>query len=225
MPTRPNHTNPVPAALPLTTSTDVAALDAEQEAWLVGMLDEAARLMGRRRRPDADDVVQEIALHTTPKVPRLMAQHPDPVVYARHRVQHAGISWDRRQRAQRGEGVRLHPSADGLLHPGRQVVSGDATGHDGAPGVFANLLDAAAAFEDALCDRMDAAALLERTTIGIPRADLREVLLVDGLGHEVQEVAATVGQARETVSRRVGRTRRRLREQVLGEAAVVAAPS
>lgn len=223
MPTPLPHTNPVPAGLPLSTSTEVAALDAEQEAWLVGMLHEAARLMGRRRRPDADDVVQEIALHTTPKVPRLMAQHPDPVVYARRRVQHAGISWDRTQRAQRGEGVRLHEAGDGLLHPGRQVVSGDAVGPEGAPGMFAHLLDAAAAFEDGLCDRLDAAALLQRTTIGIARADLREVLLVDGLGHEVQEVAATAGQARETVSRRVSRTRRRLREQVLGDTPVVAA--
>lgn len=137
-----------------------------------------------------------------------MARYPDPVRFARERARHAGISLDRRERVQRGEGSRLRPSSDGLLRPGRVGLAGDAPVADGGPALFTLLRDPRAQFEDDALERLAASAVIQRCLLGLTDQQTREWMLVDGLGFEVKDVAAMLGQCRETVSRRLSKTRR-----------------
>lgn len=161
---------------------------------------------------DADDIAQEIALEVARRPEVIMARYPDPLVYARRRTKHAGISFDRRERAQRSEGVRLRRGTDGLLTPGRPYVSGNATGPEGGDELFATARDVQAEFDSATVDFLDALESLRRCCVGVSHTDLHELLLVDGCGYSVLEVARMKGQARETVSRRLNATRRRIRQ-------------
>ncbi|MFZ4719719.1 MAG: hypothetical protein ACOYMR_09860 [Ilumatobacteraceae bacterium] len=187
----------------------------QEEAYVLAVLGEAHRLLRSGRLLHADDIAQEIAGHTLAAAPRLMAQHPDPVLYARTRVRHASISYDRTQRAQRGEGVRLVVDADGTVHPGRRGVSGDAPAAESGEPLFGSFADPDASFEQALVGALDAHVALQRLVHGeqpVTAMQLAELLEVDGLGHRVQDVAARRSQARETVSRRISRTRTTLRQ-------------
>ena len=161
---------------------------------------------------DADDIAAEVAASVLDQAELIMARYPDPLRYARVRVRHAGISFDRRERAQRGEGARLFPGPDGLLAPGRRYVSGNSTGPDGGDELLSFAADLAAEFEAAVDDQMLAAALLQRCCEGLSTAEVQEIWLVDGCGYTVQEVADLCGQRRETVSRRLNTTRRRIRQ-------------
>lgn len=161
---------------------------------------------------DADDIAAEVAVGILDRPEVIMARYPDPGCYARTRVRHAGISFDRGQRAQRGEGARLFGGPDGLLGPGRRYVSGNSTGPEGGAELLSFIADPAAAFEGATDDQMVAAALLRRCCQGLSQAEVQEIWLVDGCGHTVQELAELCGQRRETVSRRLNNTRRRIRQ-------------
>ncbi len=161
---------------------------------------------------DADDIAAEVAEAVLEHPEVIMARYPDPLRYARIRVRHAGISFDRRERAQRGEGARLFPGPDGSLAPGRRYVSGNSTGHDGGDELLSFAVDLGAEFEPAVDDQMVAAALLQRCCEGLSQAEVHEIWLVDGCAYTVQEVADLCGQRRETVSRRLNATRRRIRQ-------------
>lgn len=198
--------------------TTVVPPTPEEQAYVLAVFGEVRRLLDKGRLLHADDLAQEIAGHTLAAAPRLMALHPDPVVYARRRLRHASISYDRTQRAQRGEGVRLVRDADGTVRPARRAVSGDAHQAAGGTTVYAGLADPTAEFEHALVGALDADHELRRLARGpqsVSSAEMAELLQVDGHGCPVQEVAQCCGQARETVSRRVNRTRARLRENRL----------
>ncbi len=89
---------------------------------------EVARIAARTRKAfDADDIAGEVALAVARHPSNIMAGYPDPVGYARQRARHAGISFDRSQRVQRGEGARLQVDKDGLQRPGRRYASADAS--------------------------------------------------------------------------------------------------
>jgi DNA-directed RNA polymerase specialized sigma24 family protein len=181
--------------------------------YAVAVFREVMRVAAVMRRGfDAGDLAAEISAEVLENPESIMARYPDPVRYARQRVRHAGISYERRQRVQRGEGARLHHGPDGLLQPGRTYVSGNATGHDGAPELFAGARDHRAEFEAAADERMSATLELRRCCQGLTLAEVHEVWLVDACGYSVQEVAALRGQRRETVSRRLNETRRRIRQ-------------
>jgi DNA-directed RNA polymerase specialized sigma24 family protein len=161
---------------------------------------------------DADDIAVEVAVGVLERPELIMARYPDPASYARTRVRHAGISFDRGQRAQRGEGARLFEGPDGGLAPGRKYVSGNTTGPDGGDELLSFAADLSALFEDGVDDHMVACALLPRCWEGLSPTEIHEIWLVDGCGHTVQQVAELCGQRRETVSRRLNNTRRRIRQ-------------
>lgn len=165
-----------------------------------------ATRVGRQR--DAGDVADEVAAEVLERPESIMARYPDPVRYARERVRHAGISLDRRDRVQRGEGARLFHGVDGLLRPGRTWLAGDApVGEDGAS-VFSFARDLDVEFADVTLDRLTAPALVRRCCVGLTRSQVFELFMVDGCGYEVKDVAQMLGQCRETVSRRLSKTRR-----------------
>jgi RNA polymerase sigma factor (sigma-70 family) len=195
------------------TDSPAPCLRAAVDEYVVAVFREVMRVAGRHGlRVDADDLAGEVVAGVLERPEVVMASYPDPVRYARERVRHAGISFERRQRVQRGEGARLHPDGEGLLHPGRRYVSGDAPVADGLDCLFARAADPAAQFEPAADDRMMAFELLRRCCEGLSAQEVDEVWLVDGCGFEVQEIAELCGQARETVSRRLSRTRARMRQ-------------
>ncbi|HQZ36838.1 MAG TPA: hypothetical protein PK020_20595 [Ilumatobacteraceae bacterium] len=174
---------------------------------------EVARLSARSRKAfDADDIAGDVALALAKRPADIMAAYPDPVGYARQRASHAGISFDRRERAQRGEGVRLLVGSDGLRHPGRRYISANAA--DGGD-LLAEVVDGALDVDTAVAERMVASAMLREVRDDLTAAEFRELWLVDGCSHSVQEVAAVVGQRRETVSRRLNHTRSQVRLKAL----------
>jgi DNA-directed RNA polymerase specialized sigma24 family protein len=195
------------------TTTQPNRFDAAIADYVDRLFRETIRLVAVVRRGlDADDIAQAVAEQFLHQPEVIMAKYPDPRHYARQRVQHAGISFDRRERAQRGEGVRLRKDADGSLHPYRRGVSGNSLGEQGGGELFASIADAGAEFEQFAVDRVALAGALRRCCVGIAQRDLHELWLVDACGWEVVEVAELCGQARETVSRRLNTTRRRIQK-------------
>ena len=174
---------------------------------------EVARLSARSRKAfDADDIAGDVALALAKRPADIMAAYPDPVGYARQRASHAGISFDRRERAQRGEGVRLVTDKDGLRHPGRRYLSTNTA--DGGD-LLAAVVGVQPELEGTVTDRMVASALVRGACEGLSPVEFRELWLVDGCGYTVQEVAAICGQRRETVSRRLNHTRTQVRLKAL----------
>lgn len=176
---------------------------------------EVARLAARTRRPfDANDIAGEVALAVADRPATIMVGYPDPVHYARQRARHAGISFDRRERVQRGEGARLVVGSDGLQNPGRRYESADAADASGGGGdLLAHATERVDSLEAMVADRLAVGALLQHACQGLSAVEFRELWLVDGCGYTVQEVAELCGQRRETVSRRLSATRRRVRSQ------------
>ncbi len=222
------HDTPAPASLspapltpapltpaPLTPAPlTPAPLTPAEEAYVMAVFHEVARIATRSRRSfDADDIAGEVALTVTYRPADIMNGYPDPVSYARQRVRHAGISFDRRERVQRGEGVRLYATQDGRRQPGRRYVSANTSGPDGSSDLLARVPDLSEPFEASVTDRMVTAALLQQCCEGLPPAEIREVWLVDGCGYTVQDVADFCGQRRETVSRRLNRSRNHIRRR------------
>ena len=174
---------------------------------------EVARLSARSRKAfDADDIAGDVAMALAKRPADIMAAYPDPVGYARQRASHAGISFDRRERAQRGEGVRLLTDKDGLRHPGRRYVS--ANGPDGAD-LLAAVVGDDTDVEGTVAERMVVSAMLREACEDLTAAEFRELWLVDGVGHSVQEMAEACGQRRETVSRRLNHSRTQVRLKAL----------
>lgn len=194
------------------TDTKTTNLTDAEEAYVMGVFREVARIAARSRRGfDADDIASEVALAVAARPGAIMASYPDPVSYARQRARHAGISFDRRERAQRGEGARLFVGNDGLQRPGRRVVSGNVTGTGGCEEAIALIADLDVQVEIAATERMVTAALLQQCFAGLSTSEIREVWLVDGCGYSIHELATFCGQRRETVSRRLNNSRRRIR--------------
>ena len=196
----------------MTDSLPVRRADAVDQ-YVASVFREVIRIASKVRHPfDADDIAVEVAAGVLERPEVIMAAYPDPSRYALVRMRHAGISFDRAQRAQRGEGARLFEGVDGSLAPGRRYVSGNSTGVEGGEELLSFAADGADPFEAAIDDHMFAAALLRCCCDGLTQAEVREVLLVDGCGHTVQDLAEQCGQRRETVSRRLNTTRRRIRQ-------------
>ena len=165
-----------------------------------------------RKGFDADDIAASVVEGVLRQPAAIMARYPDPAHYARHRTRHAGISFDRGQRVQRGEGARLFGDTTGKLRPGRQWISGSISTIAGGTDLFSQQADHASSFEAASDDKLFAHSLLRTCCRGLSLAQIHEVWMVDGCGCSVQEVAAMRGQARETISRRLNATRRRIRD-------------
>lgn len=197
----------------MTDSQPTTRRAAAVDQYVAAVFREVVRIASKVRHGfDADDIAAEVATGVLERPADIMARYPDPSRYARIRVRHAGISFDRGQRAQRGEGARLFEGHDGLLSPGRRYVSGNSTGPDGGDELLSFAADPTAPFEAGVDDHMVASALLQRCCDGLSEAEIQEIWLVDGCGHTVQGLAELCGQRRETVSRRLNNTRRRIRQ-------------
>ncbi|CAN5391791.1 hypothetical protein BH10ACT2_BH10ACT2_28890 [soil metagenome] len=196
----------------MNSNTDgTSPLTPAEEVYVLAVFREVARIAARSRSAfDADDIAGEVALAVVGRPATVMASYPNPVLYARQRANHAGISFDRRERSQRGEGVRLYAATDGQLHPGRRYVSSDALAAHGLP---SHVTDHGAAPDEAVTERMVIGALLQRCCVGVSASDLQVLWLVDGCGYTVQEVATLRGQRRETLSRRLSRARTHMRHE------------
>ena len=81
--------------------------------------------------------------------------------------------------------------------------------------LLAGVVDGALDVDTAVAERMVASAMLREVRDDLTAAEFRELWLVDGCSHSVQEVAAVVGQRRETVSRRLNHTRSQVRLKAL----------
>lgn len=197
----------------MTDTQPTPRLDAAAHDYAVAVFREVMRVAAAVRRGfDAGDIAADISAEVLERPVAIMARYPDPVVYARRRVRHAGISHDRRQRVQRGEGARLFTQPDGTVQPGRSYVSGNIRPPDGGDELFTNVLDRHSSFEASAVDHLLAAAELRRCCQGLQPSAVHELWLVDGCGYTVQEVSGLCGQRRETVSRRLNDTRRRIRQ-------------
>lgn len=198
----------------MTDTASTARLTAAEEAYVMTVFREVARIAGRTRKGfDADDIAGDVAMAVAHRPAPIMAGYPDPVGYARQRARHAGISFDRRERVQRGEGARLQVGNDGLQRPGRRYESADAAAPDGRAAL--THADPGASFEATVTEHLVTAALLRHACNGLSLIEMRELWLVDGYGYTVHEVAAPAGQRRETVSRRLSKTRTRVRQRPL----------
>ena len=179
--------------------------------YAVALYREVVRLLARRRRlDDAQDIAAEIAERFLAQPDGTMACFSDPRRYARVAVGHAGIAFDRRQRAQRGEGVRLVRGADGRLAPLRPHRSGNTAAFENRVDLLDTVADRSEPFADLVARDIDNEAMLERCLVGVSAADREVLLLIDGVGYTVRDLAGLIGQRRETMSRRVNRVRRQV---------------
>jgi DNA-directed RNA polymerase specialized sigma24 family protein len=182
-------------------------------AYTLAVYDEVLRIAGAARNGrDVMDIANNVAVTVLESSASIMQRFPRPEEYARACARNAGFSFDRAERVQRCEGVRLRTLADGTKTPGRSWVAGHATVGDGENDVWSVITDPHGWFEADTVERLDAHQQYRACTAGIPEHELREVLEVDGYGRPVSEVAQACGQRRETVSRRINRIRERIRE-------------
>lgn len=172
------------------------------------------RLNAKRRGADADDIASEIVLKflATPEV--LMAQYPDPQDYLRLCLANACIAHDRKQRAQRSEGVRLRDNGDGTKSASRPWISGDATFGDSDHTLFSTAHCPTVPFEDRVAERIDAHRDFQKCCAGVPAGLVDEAMAVHGHERQINQVAKGLRQRRETVSRRVKATCTQMRQNL-----------
>ena len=181
-------------------------------AYTLAVYHEVIRIVGAARNGrDVLDIANNVALSVLVSTESIMARYPKPEEFARACAHNAGHSFDRTERVQRCEGARLRTHADGTLGKQRTWESGNATFGADQQETWTHLGDPASSFEFDSAHRLDAASEFGAYTQGIDQRDLRELMLVDGHEWQVAEVAREFGQSRETVSRRVNRTRERIR--------------
>ena len=182
-------------------------------AWLVRLQHCSRRALRTSGRPrsDHDDIVATVVADAWAAGPTIMDRYPNASVYASVRTAHAAESHYRRERAQRGEGARIHRNSDGTMSPGRAVLSADApslseSGDDRSfydrattnPGFEADLVDS-------IVGNDHLRAILSACAGEISGHDLDLFILVRGYGHTVVELAEFHGVTRETMSRRLSR--------------------
>jgi RNA polymerase sigma factor (sigma-70 family) len=194
-------------------------IEAQINDYAAALFREVVRRLKGRRLHDADDIAQRVCEMFLLHAEVFMAKYTDAGRFAAAVTRNAEISYDRTQRAQRGEGVYLVRSEDGTMHPRRQYISGNApvgghwtTGHAGEQ--FDLITDRSEHFTDRVLNAMAADELLEHCLRGLEQHDRELLLRIDGNGETVLDLAIERGQARETVSRRVSRIRQQVEQNV-----------
>jgi RNA polymerase sigma factor (sigma-70 family) len=187
------------------------SLDLAIEGYVVTVHRQVVRSLTTRPH-DADDVAQAVVELVLGAPVQWMTRYPDPVRLARVAARHACITFDRQQRVQRCEGARLHPSADGLLHPGRTWISGNVTAVEGGDELLAMVADGDDPFDDMWADRDERTSQLHLLMRGLSNDDRTLLFLVNVAGYSVTDLARHRGCARETVSRRMSRIRHKLEQ-------------
>jgi DNA-directed RNA polymerase specialized sigma24 family protein len=161
---------------------------------------------------DADDVAQAVVVWFLGQPEVLMARYPDPVRLGRVAARHACISFDRRQRIQRCEGARLFVQGDGTVQPGRRTISGNTPTVDGGDELLDLMAQPTLFVDDHVVTQQFCADMLSTLQRGLSAADCELLMLVDGHGWPVNVLAARLGVARETLSRRISRIRRHVQQ-------------
>ena len=163
---------------------------------------------GRSR--SADDVAQRVSLQFCKAPLAIMTDYPSAATYASVCANHAFVSFQRSERVQRCEGANLIRSASGDYISGRTSISGNARIDESDREYFDTLDLAGDEFAERLADDSATRSMLEACLIGLDAKERELLYLVDGMGYQVKEVAQMVGQARETVNRRLSRIRRQV---------------
>ena len=160
---------------------------------------------------EADDVAQTVMVRYWEHRHMLIARYPDPQRFARVVTRHTLISWQRSQRAQRCEGVRLQQQADGSLRPAREWVSGNRTyfSPDGSElsEVFDHQASHGTPVEEVVTNRVWAQHHRAVAYRGLTPDDVQLFEMVTLHGFKVSELAAGRGCARETLARKLSRIR------------------
>ena len=198
-----------------TANTDHITIPADPiEVYAARLLREAVRLANRSRRgAEVDDIAQSLVLKFLAKADLVMVRYPEPERFARVALHHVAIAFDRAERVQRSEGVRLVVQLDGGLRPARRYGSGNSpVAHGIATEVLETVADPSVPGDERAAGRLDAAERLARCFDGIEPSDRRLLELADGHGYTVTELAELYGKRRETLSRRINRTRRQVRQ-------------
>lgn len=193
---------------------------AEVEAYVRRLLAAAHRILksqGILRHPfDNDDIVNIVAERFYADQGDPMARY-QPEAYARASVPHACIEFDRKNRVQRSEGVRLEQvvEADGSIHfrKRRTYLSGSSPLLEGDGELFDTVHASGPSMEDNVADADDARWLLSKCLSVLSDRERDWLMQVDGMGIDVVEVADSVNLRRETVSRVVNGARKKVQAQ------------
>lgn len=188
----------------LTSTTDTTTTDRDlrgdhmttnrplhKDIFVQGYYTEMYRLVSKRRdvpRHAVDDIVMFAVELLMEQIDFVVAQHPDPVVYARRQVTNKVLDYKRRIAAQRGEGARFTRtvgSYDLMTNPDASVPSN---------------LDLAQDVVER--DERERQMAIVRKAVGDENLELLE--MIDGHDYSVTDVAKIRGQRRETVSRKHG---------------------
>jgi len=192
------------------TTTTPGRQPGNVDEYATAVFHETIQFCRRRGQHDASDIAQAVAESFLTDAERIMARFPNPARFAHGTARYAAISFARRERVQRGEGTRLADLGGGSLAPRRRYLSGNATLADSEFELFDTLVDTSEPVADKVARECDIDALLARCMAGISPIDRELLMLVDGMGYIVKEVADLVGQRRETVSRRITRVRQQV---------------
>lgn len=177
-------------------------------AYITAFSNAMVRKLRARRPVDAHDIAQTEALAILPRLDAIMARYPNATTFASVRTPHALVQWDRGQNAQRGSGSRYIVNPDGSTSPLRAVLPLDSAfneedGTELSRRISVDNGDVA----ERVADSMHTVELLERCLLGMSDTDRQLLMLVDGHGVSVSDVAAARGTARETMSRHISKLR------------------
>lgn len=196
-----------------TTSHFPLPTPAEEKAYIKHLTRAAARLASRRGRQsfDVDDIVQGVLLRFAADVPRFMRDYT-PEQFAREATAQVAITFDRKERVQRSEGVRLvHVSedgSDGYFTKARAFASGSEPILDGDGELLDLAMSPGTVVDETVVQSERNHALLRACLQRLTPRQREFLMLVDGYGFTVMEVAARVNLRRETVSRELSRARK-----------------
>ena len=173
-----------------------------RDDYVVEFHREMSRLLaGQNQHPLGEDVAQTECIKLIEHLDLISDSYPNPITYARARVRHACIDYDRRQAVQRGEGARLVTDSDGSVRRSRLVVSGDIP-HPVTGRTIFDVTPAADPTIDEIIERSDDRLELLRGELAkLSPAARHLVLAVKGEGRTVTEVAATLGVGRTVASK------------------------
>ena len=197
--------------VPNTNSTPISSPQpGNVDEYATAVFHETIQFCRRRGQHDASDIAQAVAETFLTDAESIMARFPNPAQFARGTARYTVISFARRERVQRGEGTQLADLGGGSFAPRRRYLSGNATLANSEFELFDTLVDTSESVADKVARECDIGALLARCLAGVSPIDCELLMLVDGMGYSVKEVAALVGQRHETVSRRITRVRQQV---------------
>lgn len=174
--------------------------------YLITFHTEISRLLRfDTKHPMADDVAQTECVKLLEHIDLVRDSYPNPGIYARARVRHAGIDHDRRQAVQRGEGARLVTRPDGTVTRARVVLSGDIQNPETGRTILEEI-PAEDISPDEYVERSDPRMPVVQAVLAeLPQLDRRLVLEVKGGGETVTAVAARLGLERTAASKILNR--------------------